>query len=58
MSTSVAVVISVAIIAVVILVALFLKGHVRAAGSFLRASFELEADDPEKPRLMPRRPKL
>jgi hypothetical protein len=57
MSTSLAVVISVAILAVVILVALFRLGYVRATGSFWRASFELEAGDPMNSRLKERRPK-
>jgi hypothetical protein len=50
MSTAVAVIISFAIFALVILVALFRKRYVRAAGSFWRASFELEAGDPKNPK--------
>jgi hypothetical protein len=49
MSAPVAVVLSVAIFALVVLVALFKMGYVRAAGSFYRASFELEARSPRSP---------
>jgi HAMP domain-containing protein len=48
MNTSIAVVICLAILAVVVLVALFRMGYVRATGSFWRASFELEAGNPRK----------
>jgi hypothetical protein len=54
MSTPIALV---AIIAVVILVALFRKNYVRASGSFWRASFELEAGDTKRESFLRRDPK-
>jgi hypothetical protein len=48
MTISVAMVLSIGILAAVILCALFKMGYVRAALSFYRMSFELEATDNRK----------
>jgi len=44
------------IFAVVVIIALFRMGYVRASGSLWRASFEIEAADPKSPRLKANQP--